>query len=158
MNILVSKNTLSHSRKFIWAFWLTGVLAWQSLRAADTGQFLSMTAAPLPVVAGEPVRFQVLAINQGTETWAAPKTYLEAEIYDQARKYEGRTERFHPPADTARGKSLSASLTFRVPADYSGSYFFRVFLVHNDQRVIQGDYRPFSVQGKPGETKTERAQ
>jgi hypothetical protein len=131
------------------------VLPWQSLPAADTGQFLSLTAAPQPAAAGETVRFQVVAVNQGTETWAARKTHLEAEIYDAKKKYKGRTDRFRPTADTSRGKSLTASLSYKVPADWSGQYFFRVFLVHGEKRVIQGDYRPFTVQEKPWATKEE---
>lgn len=116
-------------------------LAW----GADTGQFLFTNAEPLPVDAGGTVFFRVLAVNQGNVTWDAGKTYLVAEIYDKDKKYVASTDRFNPATAVSSGGSLAADLKFAVPIQYSGEYSFRVFLVHNEQRVVQSDYKSFPV-------------
>jgi hypothetical protein len=117
--------------------------------AADTGQFQVLIAAPDPVVAGERVQFQVIAVNQGTEVWRARRLYLEAEVYDAGRQYAAKTERFRATADVAPGESVVANIPFEVPVTYGGRHFYRVFLVHNDQRIIESDYRPFQVRERP---------
>ena len=118
--------------------------------AADTGQFLFTNAEPLPVDAGGTVFFRVLAVNQGNVTWDAGKTYLIAEIYDKNRTYVASTDRFNPAAAVAPGGSLPADLKFDVPIQYSGEYSFRVFLVHNEQRVVQSGYKSFPVTPRVG--------
>jgi hypothetical protein len=132
---------MNKQRLALAALWVLSVLPVGSVHAADTGSFLFLNAAPFPVVAGETVRFQAVAVNQGTEIWDAQKTYLQAEVYDKDKKYKGKTERLRPPADTTPGRTLTADLDFRVPVNYSGDYFFRVFLVHDDRRVIESDHR-----------------
>lgn len=118
--------------------------------AADTGQFLFTNAEPLPVDAGGTVFFRVLAVNQGNTTWEAGKTYLIAEIYDKNRQYVASTDRFNPAAAVTPGGSIPADLKFAVPIQYSGEYSFRVFLVHNEQRVVQSGYKTFPVTPQAG--------
>jgi len=121
--------------------------------AADTGQFLFTNAEPLPVDAGGTLFIRVLAVNQGSETWELGRTYLIAEIYEK-EKYVASTKRFRPKADVPPGGNLPADLTFIVPRQLSGDYSLRVFLVHNEQRIVQGSRRSFSVTGQavpPGE-------
>jgi hypothetical protein len=117
--------------------------------AADTGQFLFQNAAPLPVAAGETIHFQVIAVNQGSDVWETNKTFLEVEVYDANKGYLAKSDRLRPQTNIASGNTITADISFSVPLNYAGSYFYRVFLVHNDQRIIQGDYQTFPVVGKP---------
>jgi hypothetical protein len=123
--------------------------AGRDVHGADTGQFQLIIAAPDPVVAGERVQFQVIAVNQGTEIWDPRRLYLQAEVYDADKKYRGRADRFRPATAVNPGESLLANLVFEVPVDYAGKYFYRIFLVHNDQRIIESDFRSFQVRERP---------
>jgi len=113
--------------------------------AADTGQFMFTNAEPLPVNAGGTVFFRVLAVNQGNETWEVNKTYLIAQVYDKKGKYLASTKRFKPTAAVTPGGSLPMDLKFDVPIQYSGDYTFRVFIVHNEQRIVQSQDKSFPV-------------
>lgn len=113
--------------------------------AADTGQFMFTNAEPLPVAAGGTVFFRALAVNQGNVAWEADKTYLLAEIYDRNRKYIASTDRSKPAAAVPPGGNLQADFKFDVPILFSGEYSFRVFVVHNDQRIVQSDHKSFTV-------------
>ncbi|HRY29869.1 MAG TPA: hypothetical protein P5079_07500, partial [Elusimicrobiota bacterium] len=115
------------------------------LRAADTGQFQLLLAAPDPVVAGEQVQFQVIAINQGTEIWRARRFYFQAEVYDANRKYVGQTERLRGMRDVNPGESAVSSLSFSFPVTASGKFYYRMYLVNEDQRIMESDFKPFTV-------------
>lgn len=118
--------------------------------AADTGQFLFTNAEPLPVAAGGTVFFRSLAVNSGNVTWAAAKTYFLVEIYDKDRRYIAATDRVKALADVAPGGNVRADLTFNVPVLYSGDYSFRTHIVHNEQRIVQSDYKTFTVTPQAG--------
>jgi len=118
--------------------------------ASDSGQFLFTNAEPLPVAAGGTVFFRTLAVNQGNVTWEADKTYLIVEIFDKDRKYIASTDRFKPAAATPPGGNLRADITFEVPILYSGDYSFRTTIVHNEQRIVQSDYKAFTVTPQAG--------
>jgi hypothetical protein len=133
------------SRPALLALGLALVAAAGPASAADTGQFMFTTAEPLPVAAGGTVFFRALAVNSGNTTWEADKTYLIIEIHDKDRKYIASTDRFRPAAAVTPGGNLQADFRFDVPVLYSGEYSFRVFVVHNDQRVAQSDFRSFTV-------------
>jgi len=117
--------------------------------AADTGQFQLLLAAPDPVLAGEKVTFQTIAVNKGTAIWRAKKFYLQAEIYDDNRTYLARTERFRGATDVNPGQSVLANLSFELPVNYAGRYHYRVFLMNNEQRVLESDYLSFQVRERP---------
>lgn len=137
----MKRGSSSSNRALLVLLFSLSVPAW----AADTGQFLFTNAEPLPVDAGGTVFFRVLAVNQGGETWEVGKTYLLAEIYDKNNKYLASTDRVRPSAAVAPGGNLPADIKFSVPIQYSGEYSFRVFLVHNEQRVVQSGYKSFPV-------------
>jgi hypothetical protein len=118
-------------------------------RAADTGQFQLIIAAPDPVVAGERMQFQAIAVNQGTEVWRSRKYHLQVEVYDAERNYLAQTDKFRGTQNVNPGETFVASVAFDVPVNYSGKYLYRAFLVNQDQRIIEGDYRPFVVREKP---------
>lgn len=133
-------------------FWGAGFLflgAVHALHAADAGQFQLLLAAPDPVLAGETVRFQVIAVNKGTEVWRARKYVLLAEVYDEQKNYIGRAERFRGENDVNPGESLVAHVPFKLPMNFSGRYYYRVFLENRDQRVIESEYKFFTVRERP---------
>ncbi|HOW28099.1 MAG TPA: hypothetical protein PK876_06330 [Elusimicrobiota bacterium] len=133
---------------FVAGGFLLGFLAVPS-RAADTGQFQLVIAAPDPVMAGERVQFQSIAVNKGTAVWRAKRYYLQAEVYTSDKIYLGRTERFKGTKDIRPGESLLTTLSFEVPPNYVDKYLYKVFVVHDETRVLESDFQPFQVKERP---------
>ena len=116
-----------------------------TLFAQDLGRFQLVVAAPDPVVASEDITFQVIAINVGTEQWLSNQYYLEAEIYDSQKKYLIQTSRFKGPNTIDPGGTGLFYIPFNVPSNYVGTYFYKVYLVYKEQRIIESEYSSFGV-------------
>lgn len=117
--------------------------------AADAGAFQLLVAAPDPVVAGEAVTFQAIAVNIGTEQWLANSYYLEAEIFDARKHFLFKTPRIKGAGTVVPGGTGLFYIPCTIPPQYGGIYYYRVYLVHNEQRVIAGEYASFRVVALP---------
>jgi hypothetical protein len=116
-----------------------------TLFGADAGKFQLVVAAPDPVVASEDVTFQLIAVNVGTEKWQANQYYLEAEIYDAQKKYLAKTSRQRGINTIDPGSTGLFYIPFNVPSNYVGTYFYKVYLVYKEQRIIESDFSSFGV-------------
>ena len=116
---------------------------------ADSASLQITVPAPDPVVAGEAVTFQVLAVNTGTDTWLKGTYYWGAEVYDLEYRYIARSDAVTPQENIPPGAVASAFLKFQVPETYLGRRFYRVFLVRNGRRLIESDFQTFLIAERP---------
>lgn len=101
--------------------------------------------SPYPVKAGEKLTFQVILINTGTEKWIAEEYSLRAEIYDAQKNYLTRTDSIKGRVEVEAGGTVSLYIPFRVPGNYSGTYYWRIFLSYMKETIFSSDYYDFSV-------------
>ena len=113
--------------------------------AADAGMIQLCIAAPDPVVAGEQVTFQIIAANSGSSKWESGQYYLQAEIYDANQKFLIQTERLKGTTTVDPSGTTLVYVPFNVPTTFVGSYYYRVYLVFKEQRLIQTEYNSFNV-------------
>lgn len=121
-------------------------------RAADSAALQFTIPAPDPVTAGETLALQALAINTGggpDATWAAGSYYWVGEVYDLEYKLLARTEQVSPQEAVTPGAVAAISLPFRVPETMEGRKLYRVFLIKDDRRLVESDFKPFQVTEKP---------
>ncbi|MEW6556334.1 MAG: hypothetical protein AB1349_03165 [Elusimicrobiota bacterium] len=114
------------------------------LYAAPSGNIQLTIASPDPATAGEKITFQVIALNTGSEKWAADEYYLEAEIYDTQKIYIKKTERVKGK-DVNTGETVLVYIPFDVPSSYSGDYFYKITLTLQEQRIIVSEYLTFTI-------------
>ncbi len=117
---------------------------------ADDGASLQFTvAAPDPVMAGEEVRLQTLAVNTGSTVWKRGTYYWIAEIYEidgDSRKFLAQTDALSPDEDVPPGAAQGEQLPFQVPDNLQGRrLLYRVFLIKDGKRILATDYRGFQV-------------
>ncbi|MBI5202141.1 MAG: hypothetical protein HY925_11185, partial [Elusimicrobia bacterium] len=117
--------------------------------AADSAALQFTVPAPDPVTAGETLALQALAINTGNAAWAAGSYYWVAEVYDLEYKLLARTDQVQPTDVVNPGAVAAISLPFHVPETMEGRKLYRVFLIKDNQTLIQSDYKPFQVTEKP---------
>jgi hypothetical protein len=101
--------------------------------------------SPHPVKAGERLTFQAILINTGTEKWRKEEYSLRAEIYDGEKNYLTRTESIKGEAEVDPGGTVSLYIPFQVPENYSGTYYWRIFLTYLKETIFSSDYYDFSV-------------
>lgn len=137
---------MRQSRSKISAFVLALLLAGAgALRAADAGKVQLAVAAPDPVVAGEEITFQVIAVNIGSNKWPAGQYYVEAEVYDAQKSFVAKATQIKGTATVDPGAANLFYIPFSVPSGFVGTYFYRVFVVYNEQRVVESEYYQFNV-------------
>lgn len=113
--------------------------------AADAGRLQMVVAAPDPVVASESLTFQVIVANVGTTRWTANDYYLEAEIYDSQKNFLVKSSRVKGTVNVDPGMTNLYYVPLTVPGNFVGSYTYRVFVVFNEQRLVESEYNSFSV-------------
>ena len=117
--------------------------------AQDTASLQFTVAAPDPVMAGEEVRLQTLAVNTGTTVWKRGTYYWVGEVYvlDGDRKqFLAQTETQSPEEDVQPGAAQGVQLPFVVPDTLQGRrLLYRVFLIKDGRRILETDYRGFQV-------------
>lgn len=118
-------------------------------QARDNASLQIAIPTPDPVVAGEVMTVQVLAVNTGSEIWQPGTYFWEAEIYDIERKFVATLESQRPAAVVSPGGVSSAELKFPVPDNYLGRRYVRVFLTRNRSRLIESRYIPFQITERP---------
>ena len=105
--------------------------------------------APLPAVveAGQRTVFVVRITNTGTETWVNGEYSLLVKIYDARKDYLTQSDRVTQFKDTEPGKVLTSEISFDIPADYAGTYYYRINLELKDGSIIESRY--FQLQVRP---------
>ncbi len=121
----------------------------QTAFAVDNAVLEFAIAVPNPVTAGDVVNFQAVAINSGSDQWLKGSYYWEAEIYDVDKQYISKTQRVTGDVDVKAGESTATNLSFAIPQDYGGFYFFKIYLTHNNQRVAESAYQIFKIIERP---------
>ncbi len=106
-------------------------------------------AAPDPVMAGDTVKFQTLAVNTGTGGWEKGSYYWVAEVYtieNDEPKFLSQTEPITPVETVPIGGASGVQLSFPVPDNFSGRrLLYKVILIKDSRRILETDYRGFQV-------------
>jgi hypothetical protein len=137
-------------KHLICAFFLAVPLA-APAAAEDLASLQFTVAAPDPVMAGETVLLQALAVNTGVTTWAKGTYYWTGEIYTmegETRKFLAQVETVSPAEDVAPGGAQGVQLPFTVPDNMRGRLLYRLFLMKDGRRVLETDYKGFQVTEK----------
>jgi len=105
--------------------------------------------APLPAVAsaGQKTVFVVRITNTGTQTWLDGEYSLFVKIYDAGKEYLTQSDKVKQFKDTEPGEVLTSEISFDIPADYAGTYYYRINLELQDGRVVESRY--FQLQIRP---------
>lgn len=124
---------------------INSLLITHNLFAADSGKLQLAVAAPDPIVAGEEITFQIIMLNTGGNKWPADQYYIEAEVYDAQRNYVAKTRQIKGAVTVDPGMANLVYVPFVVPNSFVGTYFYRIFVVYKEQRVIESEFYPFNV-------------
>jgi len=94
--------------------------------AQHSAVFRIVTTMPPLAQAEKEIVFVVRITNTGTETWVSGEYSLFIETYDANKNYLTETDKIRQFGDTAPGEVLTANISFDIPVDYSGTYYYRV--------------------------------
>lgn len=95
--------------------------------------------------AGEKLTLQVILVNTGTEEWIPGEYSLRAEIYDAGMNYLAKTDSIKGKVEVNAGGTVSLYIPFQVPENYSGTYYWRIFLSYLKETIFSSEYYDFSV-------------
>ena len=116
-----------------------------SASGSFVGKVQLAVPSPDPVKAGEKLTFQIIMANTGTEKWIAGEYSLRAEIYDADKNYLTKTDSVRGKVEVEAGGTVSLYIPFRVPGNYSGTYYWRIFLTYLKEIILTSDYYDFNV-------------
>lgn len=91
--------------------------------AENSAMFL-ITTMPPSVQAGNKIIFVARVRNTGTEGWTGGEYSVFMKIFDENRSYLTETDKIEQFKDIAPGEILTANITFDVPHEYSGTYYY----------------------------------
>lgn len=93
--------------------------------AENSAMFL-VTTVPLSVQAGRRIVFLVRMSNTGIEGWTGGEYSVFVKIFDENKDYLTETNKIGQFKDIAPGEKLTTNITFDVPHEYSGTYYYTV--------------------------------
>jgi len=94
--------------------------------AENSAMFRIITTTPPSAQAGKEIVFEVGITNTGTRTWVAGEYSVFLKVYDTNKSYLTETDKTRQFEDIAPGEALAINITFEIPADYSGTYYYCV--------------------------------
>lgn len=136
----------SYVRK-ISALWLIVLFLTFSPAAAqqDSAIFHSQIP-PGPVEAGKTLIFSLSITNTGIESWMSGQFLVFVKIYDSNKEYLTETDELRQMVEVEPGESFSVKISFEVPLNYIGVYYYTVNVNIEDKGVLQSRYFKFEVQ------------
>jgi len=126
------------------AFFIVGAVVSLAF-AADLAEFQLIVPAPDPVNAGEKVTFQVITVNRSGTAWGSGTCELEVEVYDKDKVYLGKSDKAKNKEDVAPGGTILDFVTFNVPPNAGGAYYYKVSYIQNTQRLAYSDFQPLTI-------------
>jgi len=94
--------------------------------AENSAMFRITATMPPSAKAGKEIVFEARITNTGTETWVSGENSVFIRIYDANKNYLNETDKIRQFKDTAPGEVLTANIDFDIPAEYSGTYYYKV--------------------------------
>lgn len=91
--------------------------------AENSAMFL-VTTTPASAQAGKKIIFLVRMSNTGTEAWTGGEYSVFVRIFDENKNYLTETNKIEQFRDIAPGEILTADISFDIPAEYSGTYYY----------------------------------
>lgn len=119
----------------------TGNLAY----AKEDARIQMSVPSPEKVKAGEMITFQVLVVNEGTNTWETGTYSTTIDIYDDNKIFKVTTESTGEGPSVPPGESALFFIPFKTPDRFGGQYFYKVNLKYNRRAISTSDYYTFTV-------------
>jgi hypothetical protein len=113
--------------------------------AADGGKIQLSVPSPGQLKAGEMITFQVLVLNEGSTIWNTGTYSSTIDIYDAKKVYKVNAGSTTAGPAVAPGESALFFLSFKVPENFGGEYFYKVNLRLNKSVMSTSDYFAFNV-------------
>ncbi|GAI03648.1 unnamed protein product, partial [marine sediment metagenome] len=104
--------------------------------AENSAMFRIIATIPAPAEARKEIVFEVSITNTGIETWVSAEYSLFIKIYDANKNYLTETDKIRQFKDTAPGEVLTANISFDVPVDYSGTYYYSVGIEFEKEALL----------------------
>jgi len=92
---------------------------------ADNSAMFLVNTLPPQAEAGKKTVFLIRINNIATETWVGGEYSIFIRIFDENKEYLTETNRIRQFKDINPGEILKANITFDIPAEYSGIYYYR---------------------------------
>ena len=92
----------------------------------NSAVFRVVSIVPPPAQGGKKIIFVVRITNTGTESWVSGEYSVLVKIYDANKNYLDETDKIRQFKDVEPGELLTANIDFDIPAEYSGTYHYRV--------------------------------
>lgn len=127
------------------SYLLVFIVSSQNLHALAEGKAQISIASPDPANAGEQITFRTALLNQGNEIWEKNKYYVQAEIFNENKKYVGRIRSVKDNSDIRPGETATTEIIFSVPTNYNGTYFYKIYLIMDNKYIIESDFIRFDV-------------
>ena len=125
-------------RKGVVLFLVVGILfCWGGVVFAQhSGVFRIVTTMPPSAEAGKEIVFVVRITNTGTESWVSGEYSVFVKIYDANKIYLTETDKVRQFKDVEPGEVMSVNVTFDIPAEYSGTYYYSVGIEFEKEALL----------------------
>ncbi len=104
--------------------------------AENSAMFRVIGTMPPSAQAGKEIIFEIEITNTGTKTWVAGEYSVFIKIYDANKSYLTETDKIRQFEDIAPAEVLAVNITFDIPADYSGTYHYRVGMEFEEEALL----------------------
>ncbi|TKJ46994.1 hypothetical protein CEE34_06080 [Candidatus Aerophobetes bacterium Ae_b3a] len=98
--------------------------------------FRIITTTPPSAQAGKEIVFEIEITNTGSEAWVAGEYSVFIKVYDTNKSYLTETDKTRQFEDIAPAEALAVNIDFDIPADYSGTYHYRVGMEFEEEALF----------------------
>ena len=124
-------------------------LRFTAFAADGTASLQFSIAAPDPVIAGEELNFQILAVNSGNTTWLPGTYYWVAEIYTveaENIKFMTKTSPITPSENVPPGGAHGVKIPFHLPENLNTQrLLYKAVLIKDGNIILNTGYKGFQV-------------
>ena len=101
---------------------------------------------PGPVEAGKTLTFSLSITNTGTESWVSGTFLIFVKMYNFDIEYLTETDTVRQIVEVQPGETLSTGVSFEIPLNYAGIYYYTVNVEIEDKRILESHYFKLTIQ------------
>lgn len=145
MPLFICKVLLTPGQKIVFLCLILLFLSLHPVIAEESAIFLSYIP-PGPIGAGKTLIFNLKITNTGTENWVNGKYLVFVNIYNSDKEYLTQSDKIRQMVEIEPGEDLSVEISFEIPLNYAGIYYYTVNVDIEDKKVLQSRYFTFEIQ------------
>ncbi|MFA5859777.1 MAG: hypothetical protein WC955_12015, partial [Elusimicrobiota bacterium] len=104
-----------------------------------------VSVSPEPCRAGEPIKFKVVLLNNGTVIYEKGKLSVELVFFNNKKRFIAKAGIIKNEIESLTGTTLDIIVPYTLNPEWTGKYFYRISVKHRNKTVYESGYYDLNV-------------